>query len=275
MDSNKNYYGQSMDEIVFDNRNKGYGAFQLRTIYQKTMIKALAISVSIFVLGLYSPKVADKLGLLSEEEKEIIDTTVVVLEQPPDLTEEETPPPPPPPPPVEKIIERATTKFVKMLAVDKEEAKDDPPKNTDLDSTDIGKENKKGTKDDGPPPPDNKAGTGSLGPDPNKLYLTVDKQATFKGGDEAFTAFLDDNLEYPEAEQAMELSGRVVVEFEVSVKGELTNVRVKQSSGHKGFDNEAVRVVKKASGRFNPAQVDGHPVRSLGKQVIIFEYVEE
>ncbi|MFM6983423.1 MAG: hypothetical protein ACKOXF_04770, partial [Chitinophagaceae bacterium] len=68
MDSNKNFFDQSMNDIVFDNRNKGYGAFDLRNVYEKHLLKALALSVSIFVFSLYTPKIANTLVLFDKEE---------------------------------------------------------------------------------------------------------------------------------------------------------------------------------------------------------------
>lgn len=275
MDSNKNFYGKSMDEIVFDNRNKGYGAFQLRSIYQKTMLKALAISVSVFVLGLYSPKVATKLGLLSDKEEDVVDTVTVIL-QPPSIEEkkDELPPPPPPPPPVEEIVQKATERFVEILAVDKEEAKEDPPKIDDLKDKGIDDKKQDGDKDNGgPPPPPPLKGTGDIVD--NKIYIDVDQKAEFLGGDGALTLFLEENLKYPEAEYLNGIQGRAMVIFVVSPDGKVSDVKIERSSGYSALDAEAIRVVKKTSGRFRPAKLNGKTVNSYCRIPIIFEIEEE
>ena len=100
MDNNKLYTGQSMDEMVFETRNKAYGAYTLRGEYHKHLLKALALSCSIFIFGLYSPKMVKSLGLFADKPEETLDTTTIVLAQPPSLKDE---PPPPPPPPVQEL----------------------------------------------------------------------------------------------------------------------------------------------------------------------------
>ncbi|MCC6817826.1 MAG: energy transducer TonB [Bacteroidia bacterium] len=264
-----------MDEIVFDNRNKGYGAFQLRSISQKIMLKALAISVSVFVLGLYSPKVASQLGLFSNDDSDKADTISVVLLAPPSIKDEpEVEPPPPPPPPPEIKIERAQAKFVEMEAVKKEEAVDDPPKNDDLKDKDISNKNVDGNNEDSGPPPPNNTGTGPI-VDDNKIYIDVDQQAEFKGGDKALSIFLSENLNYPEAEYLNGIVGRTVVSFVVSKDGKVSDVKVEQGSGTKALDEEALRVVRKTSGRFNAAKLNGKSVKSYCRIPIVFEIEEE
>lgn len=275
MDSNKNFYGQSMDEIVFDNRNKGYGAFQLRSIYQKTLMKALIISVSVFVLGLYSPKVANQLGLFEADAQDSIINDTITLIEPPSIKKDEVEPPPPPPEPEIKI-ERASERFVEMVAVKKEEAKDEPPKQEDLKDKDISDKKVDGTnKDDGPPlPPGNPGGSGLDG-DKDKIFIDVDVDPEFKGGKAALKAFLDDNLQYPEAEYTNGIQGKAEVFFVVNSDGTIENVKIEKSSGSTGLDAEAVRVVRKTNGRFNPAKRGGKSVRSYGRIPIIFEIEEE
>ena len=50
MEDNKKYLNQTMDEIVFDNRNKSYGAFFLRQLTQKNTIRALVLMGIVSVL---------------------------------------------------------------------------------------------------------------------------------------------------------------------------------------------------------------------------------
>ncbi|MBL7838246.1 MAG: TonB family protein, partial [Bacteroidetes bacterium] len=242
MDSNKNFYGQSMDEIVFDNRNKGYGAFHLRNIYQKTLMKALIISVSVFVLGLYSPKVASQLGLFNPGEEDKQDTVIVELIQPPSIEPEKTLPPPPPPPEIEEVkIERATVNLRTMVAVEKDKAVDDPPKVDDIKDKDIGKKNVDGDNDGAPPLPKPDLGTGSMA-SKERVHEDVDIKAEFPGGKAAFSAWLAENTVYPEAEEANEITGEAIVIFVVETDGRITGVRIERSSGSKGLDQAAMDV---------------------------------
>ena len=72
MDVKLDYHNQSMDEIVFDSRNKNYGAYVLRQLYEKHLMKALGISVFVFVFSMFTPKIVKTLGLFvaaAEEEQ--------------------------------------------------------------------------------------------------------------------------------------------------------------------------------------------------------------
>lgn len=271
MDSNKNFFDQSMNDIVFDNRNKGYGAFDLRNVYEKHLLKALALSVSIFVFSLYTPKIANTLGLFDKEEEETVDTTIVDLIQPPSIKKDETPPPPPPEP-VE--VQRPTEKFLEMLAVKKEDAdKDPPPTVDDLRDKEIGDKKIEGDPNAEPVIVDPDLGTGDV-VDDNKLYLNVDQQAEFIGGQAALTEFLEENLQYPEGPKSLGIAGVVQVYFIVSVDGKVTDVSVLNSSGDKELDAEAIRVVRKCSNRFKPAKVAGKSVKAPCRIPITFEIDE-
>lgn len=272
MDSNKNFYSQSMDDIVFDNRNKGYGAYDLRNIYQKNMLMALGISVFIFVFGLYSPKIANSLGLISDDEiEEVTDTTEVSLEvlKKPD---ENLPPPPPPPPVVE--ITPPTIAFLEMLAVKKDLADVvAPPTQDDLDKTDAGSETKKGDENAKPIIIDEGLG-GPVVNEDDILHKDVDQEAMFKGGEDAFRQFLEDNLVYPEAAKVYGIGGVAQVYFIVSVNGSISDVSISRTSGNADLDNEAIRVIRKCSGRFNPAKLNGKAVKAPCSIPITFEIDE-
>ena len=97
MEDNKKYLNQTMDEIVFDNRNKSYGAFFLRHLTKRNTVKAL-----IFIFCLSSVLTGFSyvgLGFLKKKSDEVAIERVVTLTEPPPLDEEAPPPPPPPPPP--------------------------------------------------------------------------------------------------------------------------------------------------------------------------------
>lgn len=255
-----------MDDIVFDNRNKSYGAYELRNIYEKHLIKALLISVGVFVFSLYTPKMAKTLGLFSEAPEETFDTTSLVLLPPPSIKPDE-PPPPPPPEPVEVV--RPTERFLEMLAVEKEKAVDPPPPTIDeLEGKDIGNKKVEGTPTDEPPPIVDEVVTDVVD---EKVYVDVDQKAEFIGGDAALQEFLGEHLVYPEAARSNEISGETQVIFTVNIDGKVEDVRVAKSSGNSDLDAEAVRVLKKTSYKFKPAKFNGKSVRSACRIPITFE----
>ena len=61
MMTNTQLAAASFDDIVFDGRNKGYGAYELRRLYQRHVSRALAIATTIFALLVFSPVVANYL----------------------------------------------------------------------------------------------------------------------------------------------------------------------------------------------------------------------
>jgi periplasmic protein TonB len=87
----------SLDDIVFAGRNKAYGAYLLRKLYNSHIIKAAIIATLLFFLFISIPLIQKLVA--GEEETEVIDRVVteVELAQPPPI-DEATPPPPPPPP---------------------------------------------------------------------------------------------------------------------------------------------------------------------------------
>ncbi len=271
MENKGEFFDQSMDDIVFDRRNKSYGAYFLRETYKKHLLKAIGIGIGVFVFSLYTPKMAKAIGLFKDKPAEILDTTTITLTAPPSL-KPDAPPPPPPPPEIE--VQRPTEKFMEMLAVKKEEAEDPPPTVEELKDKDIGTEKVEGTATDDPPPiVEEVVGTGEV--IDNKTYVDVDQKAQFIGGEEAMKEFLHDNLVYPEAEKLYEISGETIVSFVVTIDGKVEEVKVARSSGNAKLDAEAVRVIRKTTGRFKAGKINGKSVRSVCKIPITFELEDE
>ena len=251
----EDYFKQSMDDIVFDNRNKKYGAYYLRETYKKHLLKALGLSVGIFVFSLYTPKMGKALGIFKDKPEEKLDTTTITLSEPPSLKPDE-PPPPPPPPPVE--VKRPTQRFMELVAAKKEEVTEDPPKVEEV------KEAGKQDIDAPDPPADAPQIFEEVADAPKEptIYTEVDQPARFKGGPDAMQAFLDKNLKYPEDEEANGVEDKVWVKFSVDIDGTVDNVSIYKSNKYKNLDNEAMRVVRRANKMFLPGKRGGKEVKS-------------
>ena len=91
-----------MDEIVFEQRNKSYGAFELRQLIDRHKIKGLLIAIAFFTFVVLASqfKIFAFLGKLTKEKEVNIEMTDVELPPPPPPPVDAPPPPPPPPPPV-------------------------------------------------------------------------------------------------------------------------------------------------------------------------------
>ena len=86
----------------------------------------------------------------------------------------------------------------------------------------------------------------------------VEVPATYPGGEAALLAFVSKNLVYPAIAQEQELQGVVVLRFKVDVDGSVSSVKIEKSLS-KECDQAAAEVVRKLH-RFVPAKQQGHPV---------------
>lgn len=228
-------------DIVFSDKNKNYGAYFLRKIYNDHITRGAIISMIVFTVGISGPKVYDRvMGNIGEFNKVKV-TDVTELMAPPPLDKTEPPPPPPeapPPPPL-----KSTVKFVAPEIVEDEKVNEEPPPTVDeLKDADVGKKTEEGDPngvdnslvDDGPKVID----------EAPAIFTTVEQMPTFPGGDEAFLNYIAKNFRYPAMERENGIGGKVFIEFVVRPDGSVTDVKVlKGVAGGPGLDKEAVRVI--------------------------------
>lgn len=86
----------------------------------------------------------------------------------------------------------------------------------------------------------------------------VEVPATYPGGEAALLKFVSDNLVYPQIAQEQDLQGTVVLRFKVDVDGSVSAVKIEKSLSRE-CDEAAATVVRKLR-RFVPAKQQGHPV---------------
>lgn len=87
----------------------------------------------------------------------------------------------------------------------------------------------------------------------------VEQKPSFPGGEAAMYQWLSDNIVYPPAASEEGIQGRVVVEFVVGKDGSITNARVVRTR-HPALDKEALRVIK-AMPNWIPGRNNGQPVK--------------
>lgn len=104
-----------------------------------------------------------------------------------------------------------------------------------------------------------------------KVYnmAMVEQQPEFPGGTSALYKWLSDHINYPAVAAEEGVSGRVIVEFVISKTGEVVNVHVLRGR-HPALDKEAVRVVK-AMPKWNPGRNNGQPVKVTYTLPVIFK----
>ncbi|HLA55207.1 MAG TPA: energy transducer TonB [Flavobacterium sp.] len=244
--------GRKWIDIVFEGRNKLYGAYDLRIRNPKTTMKALVIGALIFSFLLSTPLLA-KLIPDSKDADDSLDKKIVTIKLPPKEQPKDLPPPPPPPPKIDQV------KFVKPVVAKAEEVVEEPPKIKEIVDKKLGDETIKGDPD--APLTVEPVGNGPADVvEDNSIHnmAGIEVKPDFPGGLEKFYKYVGNNYKVPEEEG---LKGKVFVTFVVEKDGSLTDIKVVRDIGY-GTGAEAIRVLKK-SPRWNPGEQNGKKVRVL------------
>jgi periplasmic protein TonB len=251
----------TLDDLVFENRNKSYSSYALRVRYGQYMTRAFIISLTIFLLIAFSPKIKTFLDSIfgTKDNVEMVEKEVEVIAELKDIPIEDDIPPPPPveiePPKIE------TVKFLPPeIKPDKEVKTDElPPKTEALDTTNIASVTQEGEKNLNEMIVDTKGSSVIGGGDDNKVYTYVGEWPEFVGGREAMLKFIGKNFKYPRDAEQKGIEGRVVVGFTVDKTGAITDVYILKGVST-SLDNEAMRVMKSMP-NWKPGRNNGSPVR--------------
>ena len=264
-------------DIIFDGKNKSYGAYDLRKTYNKRITYALVVTISICIFIFLVIFLANNFH--SEKKAEIIVQDVNLEDLKKD--EKKNEPPPPPPPPKQEPPKVEITKFTPPKIVKDEEVKEQPPEQEKLEDTKIGTTNQEGAKDDGMVAPVVESkGTGVVeapkqDEDYDKVFTSVQIEAEFPGGPAAWSKYLSRNLNssLPAENGAPEGKYTVVVSFLVDKNGNISQVTA-ENDPHYGTADEAVRVIRKGP-PWKPAVQNGHNVAYRARQAITFVVAPE
>lgn len=268
-------YNPSLDEIVFEKRNREYGAYDLRYFYRRYLTKAFLLGTSIFVLGIVAPFLYMKFKQLNEKKTEVKVDLVNILdeEKPKDEIKEEAAPPPPPPPKQEEKIEIIQNVVPEPVKAPKVETPP-PPIKVQLEST-TGTTNQEGVKQTSyaPPPvqaPPRAAAVESKAPSTTEVYESVDQDAEFPGGGlSAFRTKFSENFD-TSAMEGGEGTIKATVTFIVERDGSITDIKVQ--GGNSDFNQEATRTVKSVKTKWKPAKINDQPVRQRYKMPITMNF---
>ncbi len=234
-----NVIAEARNELVFENKNKTYGAYDLRNKYNRTVTIALIITSLSFLLAVCTPMILDWIKQNTGNEVEIPRSETVVIMEPPPLDPNEPPPPPPPPPPVME-----TVKFTPPVVTDDEVVDEPPPLQTE-ETPQIATVTQAGTDDAIIIPEEN---TGVVEPVKEEIFTIVEQMPEFPGGAAAMMKWIKDKIEsigYPQMEKEAGISGTCYVTFVVDKDGNVTDAKVLRGvSGGPGYDKIALQVVK-------------------------------
>lgn len=232
----------SFDDMLFENRNKKYGAYSLRKQYSNNLIKAVVIAISFVLLAMCVPLILNyfNIGKNLEEKKPFDDSHTF------DPSVFNTPlhsPKPVPTPshivPPAKTVNQNVFKIVTTIT---------PVTNSPEITTPNTGDNSHGTESPYTGPV---TGGTTTGETPAPPVVTVplepvrvpEKMPSFPGGIENLYKFIRENLKYPKIAVENDIKGIVYVSFIVDVDGSIKKVEVLHGIGA-GCDEEAIRVIK-------------------------------
>ena len=257
-------YNPSLDEIVFENRNKEYGAYDLRSSYRRILTRSMIIGTLIFCIAAITPFVVMKIKQLAAKEKTEVDANLIEIlpeEQVKEEIVEKEETPPPPPPKVEEKIEILQNVVPEPVKAPKVETP--PPPISEQLKTTTGLINQEGVKQTAhvPPPvqaPPKAAAVESKAPSTTEVYESVDQEAEFPGSLNSFRNKIAENFDNS-AMEGGEGTLKATVTFIVERDGSISDV--KASGSNSDFNSEAVRTVKSIRTKWVPAKINGQPVR--------------
>ena len=276
MEANKILSADILD-IIFDGKNKSYGAYELRKTYNTRLTKALIFTGALLLLIFLGSIFANIMS--NSKDKSTLD---VVDTQMAEVKKDEPPPPPPPPPPPTpppppevNQVKFTPPKIVKDEEVKPDEKIEEIKEDQVISTKTVESDNKvaivqapvedKGTQVVEKPKED----------DENKVFNKVEVEASFPGGDAAWTRYLKNNLDAntPIDNGAPEGTYQVIVRFIVSRDGSISDVVAETKYGY-GMEAEAVKIIKKGPA-WKPALQNGRNVNAYRRQPITFVVSEQ
>jgi len=238
----------AFDDIVFESRNKEYGAYRLRKRYSQNVAISILVATIIIATAVITPylnaKAADNAAKRAERQVEI---KMENLDQP----NETVAPPPPPPPPPQDVVQQA--KYVPPVVVDSIKPEDEVQLMTadqaavevqDQEVVEeiaiVAEEIEEEENEDAEP------------------FVVVEEMPMFPGGEVELLKYIMEHTQYPEVAKENNIQGKVIVRFCVTAKGGVDKVEILKGVDPE-LDKEAIRVVKTLPA-FKPGKQGGKPV---------------
>lgn len=254
-------------DIIFDERNKAYGAYDLRKNYQQRLgrsVLAMLLIVLLLLIAYFLP------GSMKPDNTKLLAGPDIVLDPIEKKQEKhEEIKPPPVKPPVEKV---RILPYTVPKIVDQPPPEEVPPTVDDIEKAKIGTTYQSGTDEDNIIGPELNEKKGIIEA-PKKQdnddapFTRVEIESQYPGGLSAWAAYLNRNLSYPQDAADKEIQGTVIIQFIVDMTGNVSDVNA--ISGPEELRAAAINVIKK-SGKWTPAIQNGQKVKSYKKQPVAF-----
>ena len=256
-------------DIVFEGRNKAYGAYVLRTDSKPRHMKAFiytVVGLIVIGIGAYSylsvqAYIAEQAAITDQASQELVAFVDQAEEEPEEEVQEKVEMPEPEALPEEILNTVKVTEL--LIAKDEEVKKEDEIKTADelkktetaFGSTDFdqGTDDRNVVREY-----KNEVIVEEKKPEPEKVFTAVEQMPQFPGGDAALMKYLSNNINYPQVAMENGVQGRVIVQFVVTKNGTVGEVKVIRSVD-RDLDKEAVRLCKSLP-KFIPGKMNGQAV---------------
>ena len=276
---------QEWRDLVFADKNKDFGAYELRRQSDRrhnmavlfTLVGLIVVFILILAYSKYSDYRAEQEAIALQEQREKM-AAAELIEQ-----EQDEPEPEPEPEDVKMEMEipeipeevLATVQVTQIAIVDADKVQNEvmDMEEQKEDNTARGVVNQEGSDDVDKfkavqeqvvvkePEPEK--------PKEEEIFVAVEQQAEFPGGQAALMKWLSQNIRYPEAAQQNDIQGRVVVKFVVEKDGSIGHAEIARGVD-KDLDREALRVVNKMP-KWQPGKNNGVAVRSYFNLPVTFK----
>lgn len=282
--SNVDLTSREWNDLIFADKNKDFGAYQIRKKSDRRhnmamlymLIGLVVVCFLVFGLNKYSAYRAEQAALELQEQREKMMAAQLADQQQEEEVEEE---------PEEQKFEQpevqvpeevlATVQVTQIAIVDADKVKNEV---MDMDAqkednTARGVVTQEGSDDADKfqavqeqvvvkePEPEK--------PKEEEIFVAVEQQAEFPGGQAALMKWLSTNVRYPESAQQNDVQGRVIVKFVVEKDGSIGAATILKGVD-KDLDREALRVVKKMP-KWQPGKNNGVAVRSYFNLPVVFK----
>ncbi len=249
-----------LNEVIFENRNKAYGAYAIRTSYDDSLKKSVLGVVGLAFMLFASVFIYNKSNVLSETKKNVLvddpdnkDLVYVVdMEQPKPKTEQ---------PQQTQLAAAAPSGGLPTQIIDNAS----PTASVNLDNSVNGQ----GTPDALGVSATSTVvttntvqslvvGTQSL--TTSEPVVVADDMPEFEGGANGLMRYVASNIVYPDIAKSIGKEGTVYVSFVVNELGYVENAKVMRGIGY-GCDEEVLKVVDKMPRWKKAGKNGGHPVK--------------
>ena len=246
----------NFDDLVFETRNKEYGAYVLRKNYNTNVAYSILIAMTIVGTAVIMPFLnAKAMDNRIKGNERFVEIKMENLDQPNDIV---APPPLAPPPPADVVQQ---VKYVPPVVVDSVKPEENIFMTVDEAQVEVQNEEavevvetvKEEVKEEEEP----------------EVFVVVEEMPVFPGGIGELMRYISDHLNYPELAKENNIQGKIIVRFCVTPTGGISKVSLLRGVDPE-LDAEAIRVVKSLP-QFKPGKQLGRPVPVWFTVPIIFQ----